>query len=596
MIKIIKLFILLTPKDRIRTYILLVMILVMALLDAIGIASIMPFIAVLANPDLIQTNSYLAKLYNILGGGSQKDFLLILGVLIFFILLISLGFKALTIFYQLRFNLMLEYRLGELLVERYLHQPYAWFLTRNSTDLGKNILSEASAVIDKAMIPFTTLIAQTAVAFALLTLLVIVQPAMALSIVVLLGGSYILIFKFMSQTLNRLGKHILENNTARFKVVSEAFSAAKEVKIGGLENFYINRFVMSARPYAMHQSAALSIALLPRFALEAIAFGGMMLIVIYLMTLDASITEILPLVSLYAFAGYRLVPAFQQLYGSLSQLRIAEPVIDLVYRDLSTPKLARSIECTDTQLTFEKSISLENIYYTYPSASRPALNDISFTITANTVVGIVGPTGCGKTSVIDLIMGLLEHQKGTLCVDGQVINFANMRQWQKIIGYVPQQIYLADSTIAANIAFGVNEADINREAIIRAAKVAELDEFVINELPNGYDTEVGERGVRLSGGQRQRIGIARALYHNPKILILDEGTSALDNLTELAVMESINNLRKGITIILIAHRLSTVRECDQIYIMENGKFLEQGTYDELRLSSPAFQAMTKVSE
>lgn len=592
---IFKIIFFLSSKERVKALLLLAMILIMALLDAIGVASIMPFMAVLTNPDLINTNRLLDLIYKRLGTNSQGDFLLILGIFVFLLLLLSLGFKAITTFYQLRFNLMLEYSIGSRLVGRYLHQPYAWFLTRNSSDLGRNVLSEVSTVIDKAMIPLTTLVAQGAVACALLLLLLLVDPFLALSVGVVLASVYGLIFKVMSKTLNRLGRDSLAANTKRFMAVSEAFGAAKEVKIGGLESAYIKRFDGPAELYAKHQSASLAIVSLPRFALEAIAFGGMMLIVLYLMLQGASFADALPVISLYAFAGYRLVPAAQQIYGAISQLRTMGPVIDVLYTEMSVLKTSSVINAPSNPIILNQSIALNNIHYTYPNADHPALDGISIIIPAQRVIGLVGSTGCGKTTTVDLILGLLEPQQGTLCVDGEVVNRTNIRGWQKSIGYVPQQIYLSDDTVASNIAFGIDESDINQDAVVRAAKIANLHDFVINDLLNGYETKVGERGVRLSGGQRQRIGIARALYHNPQVLILDEATSALDNLTEFAVMEAINKLRHDITIILIAHRLSTVRECDQIYLMEKGKVIAQGDFDQLSASSKVFQEMTKVS-
>lgn len=593
---IFKIIFFLSSKERVKALLLLAMILIMALLDAIGVASIMPFMAVLTNPDLIKTNRFLDLIYKTLGANSQGDFLLILGIFVFLLLLLSLGFKAITTFFQLRFNLMLEYSIGSRLVGRYLHQPYAWFLTRNSSDLGRNVLSEVSTVIDKAMIPLTTLVAQGAVACALLLLLLLVDPFLALSVGLVLASVYGLIFKIMSKTLNRLGRDSLAANTKRFMAVSEAFGAAKEVKMGGLEAAYIKRFDESAELYAKHQSASLAIVSLPRFALEAIAFGGMMLIVLYLMLQGASFADALPVISLYAFAGYRLVPAAQQIYGAISQLRIMGPAINALYTEMSVLKIQPVVNAPKTPIILNQSIALNNIHYTYPNADRPAIDGISITIPAQKVIGLVGSTGCGKTTTVDLILGLLEPQQGTLSVDGKVVNSLNIREWQMSIGYVPQQIYLSDETVESNIAFGIDENDINQDAVIRAAKIANLHDFVINDLPNGYETRVGERGVRLSGGQRQRIGIARALYHNPQVLILDEATSALDNLTELAVMEAINKLRHDITIILIAHRLSTVRECDQIYLMEKGKVIAQGDFDQLSASSKVFQEMTKVSK
>ncbi len=591
---LLKLFGLLTLAERRQALWVLLMIILMALLDAIGVASIMPFMAVVTNPDLVETNILLATLYQSLGSPGIQNFLLILGVLIFIILLFSLSFKALTTYFQLRFTLLREYSLGKRLVEGYLHQPYPWFLTRNSADLGKTVLSEVNTVIYNGMLPAATLIAQSAVAGALLLLLIIINTSLALTVGLILGCAYALIFKFMNRILNRLGQERVDLNSKRFRSVSEAFSAVKEVKVGGLEGAYIKRFSKSAELYAKYQAAAQVIVFLPRFALEAIAFGGLMLMALYLMLQGSSFAEALPIISLYAFAGYRLVPAMQQIYSSLSQLRFIGPAIDLLYSDLKGFPITSSTMTSDAPIIFRESIKLSNISYSYPGTSRPALDEIDFTISANKVIGLVGASGSGKTTSVDLLMGLLEPEKGALYVDGIGINPTNIRQWQNLIGYVPQQIYLADDTVASNIAFGLVAEDIDLDRVVYAAQIANLHDFVMNDLPMRYDTQVGERGVRLSGGQRQRIGIARALYHNPQVLILDEATSALDNLTELAVMEAINKLRHKMTIILIAHRLSTVRDCDEIYLIEKGKVLAQGSYDKLRQTSSVFQQMTKV--
>jgi ATP-binding cassette, subfamily B, bacterial PglK len=274
------------------------------------------------------------------------------------------------------------------------------------------------------------------------------------------------------------------------------------------------------------------------------------------------------------------MPALQQTYAALAQLTFVGPSLDALSDEIKNLKTFNSNQAQGV-LSFNKEITLKNIYYNYPNSSRTALKDVNLKIPAKNTVGIIGSTGCGKTTTVDIILGLLEAQKGTLEVDGQVISRQNSRAWQRTIGYVPQHIYLSDDTVEANVAFGIDLKDINQEAVEKASKIANLHEFVINELPKNYQTTIGERGVRLSGGQRQRIGIARALYRNPQVLILDEATSALDNQTEKAVMDAVNNIGKDITIILIAHRLSTVKKCNKIFLLEKGELKNQGTFEEL---------------
>ena len=383
----------------------------------------------------------------------------------------------------------------------------------------------------------------------------------------------------------------MQANQERYTVLSEAFGAAKEVKVGGLEQAYIQRFAKPAEIWATGQATAQVIAQLPRFALEAIAFGGMLIVVLYLMAKSGSFAAAVPIIALYAFAGYRLMPALQQIYGAFTALRFVGPALDALHEDLISLQGSNTQDRLITPLSLTHAIELNKVSYHYPNASQPALKDISINIPAHSKVGFVGATGSGKTTAVDVTLGLLEPQTGHLNVDGQPINAANRRRWQRAIGYVPQHIYLADDSVTANIAFGVNAEDIDQQAVERAAKIANLHEFVSNDLLQGYETTVGERGVRLSGGQRQRIGIARALYHDPQVLILDEATSALDNLTEHAVLESVNNLGYDITIIMIAHRLSTVRQCDQIYLLERGKVKAHGTFDELTQTNEQFRAM-----
>jgi ABC-type multidrug transport system fused ATPase/permease subunit len=591
-----KLFELLNPSERRRAVLLMGMIFVMALLDMFSVASILPFIAVLADPQLIHSNPHLNTIFrisNLLGVQSADQFLLALGIFIFALLILSLAFKAVTSYAHTHFNLMREYTIGKRLIEGYLHQPYSWFLHRNSADLGKTILSDVTNVINGYMMPLMNCIAQGAVTLALLFLLLIVDPLLALSTGIVIITAYGCIFSLVSGRLKRLGEARIRANQERFAAVSEAFGAAKEVKLAGLESAYIQRFASSAQIFAAGQASAQVIAQLPRFALEAISFGGMLFILLYLMSRGGNLASVLPIIALYAFSGYRLIPALQQIYGAFTQLRFVGPTLDALHADFIGLQSFNVEQNNPNPMQLTKAIELNQVVYSYPNVPNLALKRINLIIPALSTVGLVGSTGSGKTTVADVILGLLEPQQGDLRVDGTVITSANRRQLQKAIGYVPQQIYLTDNSIAANIAFGINPKDINYESIERAARIANLHDFVINELPQRYDTVVGERGVRLSGGQRQRIGIARALYHKPRILILDEATSALDNITEQAVMEAISNLRHEITIILIAHRLTTVQHCDLIYLLEHGKVEAGGTYQELVAGNRLFKKMSE---
>ena len=578
-----RLIFLLTPEERRQAALLLMMILIMALIDMIGVASILPFMAVLTNPQIIETNNFLNIIFEnskIFGIENYQEFLFGLGIIVFLLLVISLFVKAFTTYFQLRFIQMREYSITKRLIEGYLHQPYSWFLNHHSADIGKNILSEVSTVISSGITPIIEIVAKGMVAIALITLLVITDPILALIIGLSLGGAYVLIFYFIRNFLKKVGKKRYLNNQLRFKSVVEAFGAAKEVKVKGLENTYTQRFSNPAYIFAKSNASALVLAQLPRFILEAIAFGGVLLIILYLMIQSGSFNSVLPILSLYVFAGYRLMPALQKIYGSFTQVTFVGPSLEKLYEDIKNLK-SYDKNASEDVLLFNKSIILKNIHYSYPNSSRTALKNINLEIPIKSTIGLVGATGCGKTTTVDIILGLLEAQKGNLEIDGKRITKKNSRSWQRNIGYVPQHIYLADDTVQSNIAFGEENKNIDQEAVEKAAKIANLHKFVLDELPQKYLTKIGERGVRLSGGQRQRIGIARALYHNPQVLILDEATSALDNQTEKAVMDAVKNLNKDRTIIMIAHRLGTVKSCDTIFILEKGELVHQGKFDDL---------------
>lgn len=586
-----KLLFLLSPKEKKKALKLMFMILLMALLDMIGVASILPFIAVLTNPDLVEANIYLDKFYFFLksfGIENKQEFIFILGVMVFILLVSSLAFKSITNYLQVQFAEMREYSIGKKLIENYLYQPYDWFLNRNSSNFNKTILSEVHIVITQGLKPMLDLIAKGLVVIALLLLLILIDPYLTFLVGLTLGGAYGIIYKFARNFLTRIGKLRMENNQSRFAIVNEAFSAIKEVKVGSLEQAYIKRFIDPAKNYAQYSASSVVISQLPRYAIEAITFGGLMLIILYLMTQNGTFVGALPVISLYAFAGYRLMPALQEIYRSFALLKFVGPSLEFLYEDLKGLKQVNKNE-KQLSLSFNKKIRLNNISYQYPNSQKTTVKNISLIINANSIVGLVGPTGSGKTTIADIILGLLDPLEGLIEVDNVTINKKNKSSWQSLIGYVPQNIYLSDDTIAKNIAFGIESNNIDQGLIEKAAKIAKIHDFIINELPNKYGANVGERGIKLSGGQRQRIGIARALYNNPKILIFDEATSALDNVTETLIMEEVYKLKKNLTIIIIAHRLSTVKECDNIFLFDKGKLHSEGKYYDLLKKSEKFR-------
>ena len=564
---------LLSSKERFKIVLLLLMILIMALIDLLGIASIMPFIAVLSNPELIETNEALSYAYEIgnnFGIVTKNRFLFALGIIVFLLLIISIGFKAITLYFQTRFVKMCEYNIASRLIKSYLYQPYSWFLNRNSATLGKTILSEVSRVVGKGLTPMMNLITNIIVTITIFILLVYVEPKLAGIVLLTMCTFYGLVYYFNRNLLSKIGKELFADNEKRFKVLSEAFGASKEVKVGGLEQIFINQFSKPAKNIALKTALVTIMSEMPRFTLEALAFGGMLLITLYFMTLSSDITNVIPIIALYALAGYRLMPALQKIFISLTSLKIVSPALDSLHNDLRNLKPI-ILSKNEDALIVNNDICLKNIHYNYPNASKTALKNINLTIPVNKTIGLVGATGSGKTTTVDIILGLLEAQKGTLEVDGEIINNNNRRAWQSSIGYVPQQIFLSDNTVSANIAFGVNHKDIDEEAVMNAAKIANIHNFIMSELPFNYRTTVGERGIRLSGGQRQRIGIARALYHKPKVLILDEATSALDSNIEGKILHSLFEKHKECTILLSTHRQQPLKYCDMIYELKDQK-------------------------
>lgn len=586
LVRLQKLYALLTPQERTRGCILLVMIVLMGIFDMIGVASIMPFIAVIGDPSVIQSNEILRSLYTTFGFSTTGSFLFFLGSIVFLAVLGSLVFKGLTQWAIARYVYMRSYALSSRLLQCYLNRPYGYFLQRHSADMTATIIGEVHAVVNRTLLPVIQTVSGAIVSLLLVGLVITASPNSALFTLLVLGGSYVVIYRLLQGALERVGQERAQANRNRQKVVQEAFSGIKDIKVKGLEDAYLRSFRRPAQMLAKAQTKSAIMSSAPQFLLQGLAFGGIIAMVLVLLHDKGNdVSRALPVIGLYAFAGLRLLPALQTVYQGFAQFASGGPALDLLFDDLvDSAAVGAPLPpgCTnDPPLELRDKLELVNVSFTYPTAERAALRDLSLAIDAGSCVGLVGTTGAGKTTVVDLILGLLEPQQGVLRVDGRVVaGRQGIRCWQRSIGYVPQSAFLADEAIAANIALGVPPQEVDTAEVERAARAAQLHDFIMSELPDGYATIIGEGGVRLSGGQRQRIGIARALYHDPTMLILDEATSALDNATEQAVMAAIHAHGNRRTIIMIAHRHSSLTACDQVFHLEKGRILACGTYGE----------------
>ena len=469
-----KLLNILTPRERRRAILLLGMILVTALLDMAGVASIMPLMAVLADPDLIKTNAKLSAAYEGLGFTSSQNFLIFLGVIVFVAITVSITFRALTFYAQTRFAFMSGHSISVRLVKKYLYQPYAWFLDRNSADLGKNAMHEVLEVVSNAIQPFIQLVAQGALVFLILFLLIIVDPEAALISGVIVASVYFVIYVIMRRYLSRIGATRYAATKKMWKVLSEVFGGIKEVKLRNLEEKYIRDFEEQLFTTMKNKTFFRTLSQIPKAIIEMLVFGGICSLLIFLTITKGDLGSAVPVLSLYVFAGYRLIPAVQGVYTSASQLRFASTALSALHKEITTLIANSPVDICMDIMKVKHDISLVGVSFTYPNARRPALDGFNLSIPSGGTIGLVGKTGSGKTTTVDLVLGLLEPQKGHLEVDGTIIDVTNRRQWQRAIGYVPQQIYLSDDTVASNIAFGLNQSQIDQDAVEHAARLANL--------------------------------------------------------------------------------------------------------------------------
>jgi ATP-binding cassette subfamily C protein len=569
----------------------------MAGLEVVSVASIMPFLSVASDPTSIQENRYLKWAFDAFGFTDRHFFLIALGVAALIALVVSNTFIVLVTWLQSRYVWHRNHSISKRLLREYLQRPYEFFLTRNSSDLSKNILEEAREVSTQMLLPAIRGAAKGLVSISIVGFLIFIDPTVALIVAVVLGGAYGSIWLSVRKKLDEIGEKRVDANEDRFQAVSESLGGIKAVKLRSKENVFVDQFDLPSRRYAHYRTLNRLINRAPRYILEAIAFGGIILIAVYLIAVRSDIQQVVPMLGLYAFAGYRLMPALQSTFRGFAKAQFNIASLEALHRDMydgnPTEYRADGGETDERKdrIRLRDNLVMENVTFTYPGAEKPAIKSMSLEIPARTTVGLVGKTGSGKTTAVDLMLGLLRPQKGEIRVDEIPLQEESLPLWQRSVGYVPQHIYLADDTIAQNVAFGIPDGQIDETQVVEALRRAQVYEFISKELPKGLQTIVGERGVKLSGGQRQRIGIARALYHRPSVIFFDEATSALDQATEQAVMDAVYALGGKRTIVLISHRMSTVRRADKIFVLEQGRLVGRGSYDDLVARNSSFQSI-----
>lgn len=585
----------LSKSDRQKFYVLFLVMLAMGALEVVGIGAIMPFMAAVADIDGALEYRRLRQLYELIGFESKERFIVFLGSAVLALLVTRNILFALSNWLVSRFGLMWRHHLSTQLLHKYLMQPYAFFLPKNTLELKRNVCQEASRLVGGVIIPGVQMLSKVIIAFFIIILLVVVAPLVAAIVVAAIGGSYALLYGLVFHKLSRLGRQADNTRRLQYKLAGEAFEGIKELKLSGRERDFIDSYALLSKRSATIEAVSRAISQLPRYGIETLAVSIIMLFILYLVGTGQEVSSWIPILVVYVVAAYRILPALQQIFSGLATMRYNLVVLDSLHRDFvsldaASPHNLYGVQRVELLRKFQ-AIRLDNVDYVYPQAEDYVVKKLNLVISRNTTVGLVGPTGSGKTTIVDILLGLLMPVSGELVVNDIAVTVDNVRDWQQCVGYVPQQIYLSDDTVARNIAFGVPDKDIDQGVLESVARIANVHDYITNELPNGYLTVIGQRGLRLSGGQQQRIGIARALYHKPDILVLDEATSALDGVTENVVMDAIRQLSHKLTIIMIAHRLSTVKSCDVIHYIDQGRIVSSGTYSELSESCQYFRKM-----
>lgn len=564
-----KLFYLLSSDQKKKVVILCIFMFIGMLFEMAGLGILLPIMSLMLNPDIGSTYPSIRPFLNFLGNPTQERLVLYGLIILIGFYLIKLVFLGFLSWRQSKFAAELSGELSKKLFKGYLLQPYSFHLQRNSAELIRNIQTEINqfqlvmGAIVLLCIEFTQILGLVAV-------LIIAEPMGAIIVSIFMYLASILFNKLTKKRLLDWGKQRQLHAERINQHLFQGLGGAKDMKLLGREKYFLDKYEMHNTANAKISSKVGTFYLLPRLYFELLAILGLAGMIIVMILQKKDLGLLVPTLGIFAAAAFRMIPSFNRIMSSIQQVQFAKPVVNVLYdefKNLSKSKTTSSFSSSN-RLPFLEELVIQNLIYQYPDSKTFALDNINVSIRRGDSVAFIGPSGSGKSTLIDIILGLLTPPSGKILIDGKNI-YENLRDWQNNIGYVPQTIYLTDDSLLKNIAFGIEDDQINHEAISRVIKAAQLDNFIA-ELPGGIETLVGERGVRLSGGQRQRIGIARALYHEPTVLVLDEATSALDTDTETSVMEAIDALHGEITIIIVAHRLSTLKNCDFIYTIEKG--------------------------
>ena len=550
------------------------MMFVSMLLETLSIGAVIPALILLTQGNLTRKHPGLQPILDLLGNPTHEQLivggmLLLVGVYLFKTL-----FQALLIWRQMRFSFGVQSDLSQRLFTTYLRQPYAFHLRRNSAELILNVINEVRLFADHGIQPALLLVTEVLVLIGLCSLLLAVEPLGTMIAVSVMGAAAWGFHRFTRARIARWGEARQVHDTLRMQHLQQGLGSAKEVKLLGREDDFLERYRTHNMQAARIGERQMTLLQLPRLWLELLAVVGLAMLVITMLAQGRSLDVVLPTLGLFGAAAFRLTPSANRILGALQSLRFSRPAVDLLGVELSLPA-SEPLVSREPRRPLANALELRQVTYVYEGAEDPAVTDVSLDIQRGELIGFVGASGAGKSTLVDIILGLLTPTSGSVVADGRDIR-EDPRNWQDQIGYVPQSIFLTDDSLRRNVAFGLADKQIDDAALRRAIRAAQLEELVAS-LPEGVETVVGERGVRLSGGQRQRIGIARALYHNPAVLVLDEATSSLDMATERGVMKAVTALHGEKTILIVAHRLSTVARCDRLYKLEGGRIVEVGT-------------------